>query len=135
MTSVLRETVRTIKRHHLERKLQAATGDQIKHANATLNWREFWHDKTELRSRPRHIQVGTNWTCNLKCNFCRLTLDSTQQLLKALPREELEISPAVLQQVLDLMPYPEMMTLTPLGEPMLYSKFGLLLEHHARLGS
>jgi MoaA/NifB/PqqE/SkfB family radical SAM enzyme len=135
MPSLLRQVVRSYKRQRLEARLQRATGEEVKRANADLNWREFWHHQTRLRSFPRIMQVGTNWTCNLKCNFCRLTLDSTQQVLKALPREDLEISPRVLEEVIRLMPYPELITLTPLGEPMLYSKFGLLLEKHASYGS
>lgn len=135
MTSSLRQVVRQYKRSRLESKLRSATGEQVKIANSDLNWREFWHGMTTLRSRPRFIQVGTNWTCNLRCNFCRLTLPTTQAAFKALPPRELEISDRVREAVMELMPYPEMMTLTPLGEPMLYSKFGLLLEHHRRIGS
>lgn len=135
MASALRELVRQYKRSRLEAKLRSATGEGVKIANAHLNWREFWHQRSELRSRPRLIQVGTNWTCNLRCNFCRLTLESTQKVFKALPPRELEISDRVYNEVLNLMGYPEMMTLTPLGEPMLYSKFGRLLERHRELGS
>jgi MoaA/NifB/PqqE/SkfB family radical SAM enzyme len=126
--------VRRFKRSRLESKLAAATGEDIKFANAELNWREYWHGMTALQSRPRFLQIGTNWTCNLRCNFCRLTLDSTQKVLKGKPPRELEISPRVLDNVLQLMPYAEMMNLTPLGEPMLYSKFGLILEKHRQLG-
>lgn len=133
--SALRQLVRQYKRHRLEQRLRVATGEEVKRANCDLNWREFWHQQTHLRSRPRLVQVGTNWTCNLKCNFCRLTMDSTQRALKARPPRELEISDKVYDAVIDLMPYPELLILTPLGEPMLYSKFGKILEHHARLGS
>ncbi|HNM46523.1 MAG TPA: hypothetical protein PKH51_05835, partial [Candidatus Sumerlaeota bacterium] len=135
MASALREIVRSYKRNRLEARVHQAKGEEIKRANADLNWREFWHKRVELRSRPRQVQVGTNWTCNLRCNFCRLTLESTQKIFKALPPRELEISDKVFQHVIDLMPYPEMMTLTPLGEPMLYSKFGRLLERHREIGS
>lgn len=135
MASVLRNLVRSYKRNKLENQLRQATGNQVKQANAELNWREFWHGQTELRSFPRQIQVGTNWTCNLRCNFCRLTLEETQKQFKALPPRELEISDHVFDTVCELMPYPEMMTLTPLGEPLLYSKFGRLLERHRELGS
>jgi MoaA/NifB/PqqE/SkfB family radical SAM enzyme len=135
MASVLRNLVRSYKRNKLENQLRQATGNQVKQANAELNWREFWHGQTELRSFPRQIQVGTNWTCNLRCNFCRLTLEETQKKFKALPPRELEISDHVFDTVCELMPYPEMMTLTPLGEPLLYSKFGRLLERHRELGS
>lgn len=135
MASMIREAVRAVKRARLEANVRHATGDDIKRANALLNWREFWHKRTTLKSRPRLMQIGTNWTCNLKCNFCRLTLDSTQAILKAKPPRELEISPKVFDAVMELMPYPEIITLTPLGEPMLYSKFGKILERHAQLGS
>ena len=135
MASALREAVRWMKRQRLEYQLDRAPGEAKKLANSELNWREFWHGRTHLYSRPRFVQVGTNWTCNLKCNFCRLTLEETQKTLKAKPKNELEISPRVLDHVLELMPYPEMITLTPLGEPLLYSKVGLVLEHHRRIGS
>jgi len=135
MPSAIREIGRKFKRDWMATRLHHAHGEEIKHANSVLNWREYWHDQTALRSRPRLVQVGTNWTCNLKCNFCRLTLDSTQKELKAKPPRELEISDRVREAVMELMPYPEIMTLTPLGEPLLYSKFGVLLEHHASLGS
>lgn len=133
--SSVRAAVRWGKRQHLAWRLQRARGEDVKWANSALNWREFWHKRTELQSYPRFVQVGTNWTCNLKCNFCRLTLPSTQYALKQLPKNELEISPVVLDAVLELMPRTEMITLTPLGEPLLYSKIGLVLERHRQLGS
>jgi MoaA/NifB/PqqE/SkfB family radical SAM enzyme len=133
--SMLREAARWGKRQHLAWKLDRASAEQSKFANAALNWTEFWHKQTRLLSSPRFIQVGTNWTCNLKCNFCRLTLNSTQQALKQLPKNELEISPTVLDSVLELMPKAEMITLTPLGEPLLYTKIGVILERHRQLGS
>ncbi len=135
MTSVLREAVRAVKRARLESDLRRATGEDVKLANSRLNWREYWHKRVELNSRPRLMQIGTNWTCNLKCNFCRLTLESTQKELKAKPPRELEISDRVFDTVMELMPYPETITLTPLGEPLLYSKFGRVLERHGQLGS
>lgn len=135
MASALREAVRFMKRQRLEARLRDSSGEGIKRANADLNWREFWHSRTELHSRPRLVQVGTNWTCNLRCNFCRLTLDSTQKVLKALPPRELEISERVFDNVMEILPYPETITLTPLGEPLLYSKFGRILERHAQVGS
>ncbi len=109
-------------------------GEEIKWANSALNWREFWQKRVRLDSYPRWVQIGTNWTCNLKCNFCRLTLESTQRQLRQLPKNELEISDRILEEVLDLLPYPEMITLTPLGEPLLYSKLGKILERHRELG-
>ena len=135
LATTARNAVRWGKRQRLIWSLDHAHGERVKMANAALNWREYWHKQTHLHSYPRHLQIGTNWTCNLKCNFCRLTMDSTQDQLKQLPKNELEISPAVLEAVLELMPYAEMMTLTPLGEPLLYSQIGRVLEHHRRLGS
>ncbi|MGF1573863.1 MAG: radical SAM/SPASM domain-containing protein [Sumerlaeia bacterium] len=135
MITTLRQKVRLYKRQALVKKLHTATGVEIKQANANLNWREYWHQQTTLQSKPRTMQIGTNWTCNLKCNFCLLTEESTQSRLKALPPRELQISDKVLQAVLELMPYPERISLTPLGEPVLYSKFGLFLERHAQAGS
>lgn len=133
--SSFRAALRWGKRQQLEWRLQRARGEDVKRANSELNWREFWHSRTHLSSYPRHVQVGTNWTCNLKCNFCRLTLDTTQQTLKQLPKNELEISPVVLDAVLEVLPRTEMLTLTPLGEPLLYSKVGRVLERHRELGS
>lgn len=135
MASMLREAVRSFKRRRLEQALEAATGPDVKGANAMLNWREYWHGRTTLTSRPRLVQVGTNWTCNLKCNFCRLTLPSTQRELKAKPPRELQISDRVFDEVMRILPYPELITLTPLGEPLLYSRFGEVLEAHRRANS
>jgi MoaA/NifB/PqqE/SkfB family radical SAM enzyme len=112
-----------------------ASGDRVKCYNSALNWREYWHKQQHLASYPRLVQIGTNWTCNLRCNFCRLTLPETQVSLKSKPKEDLEISSSVLNQVLELLPYPESVSLTPLGEPLLYSKFGRILERHRELGS
>jgi len=133
MNSTIRELGRLVKRQQLRWRLRLARGEEIKAANAALNWKEFWQGRTVLSSFPRHVQVGTNWTCNLKCNFCRLTQPETQQSLRQLPKNELEISERVLEEVLELLPYPEMITLTPLGEPLLYSKVGRLLERHREL--
>ncbi|MBX7246415.1 MAG: radical SAM protein [Candidatus Sumerlaeaceae bacterium] len=135
MPSVLREAARWGKRQHLRWRLDRASGERVKWANSDLNWREFWHKKTQLESYPRLLQVATNWTCNLKCNFCRLTLDETQDTLKQLPKNELEISPRVFETVMELMPFPETITLTPLGEPLLYTKLGRILERHREIGS
>lgn len=135
MRSTIRQIGRWVKREHLRWRAQLARGEAIKAANAALNWKEFWQERTRLASYPRHVQIGTNWTCNLKCNFCRLTLPETQQALRQLEKSELEISDQVLEEVLELLPYPEMITLTPLGEPLLYSKLGAILEKHRQIGS
>jgi len=130
----LREIGRWLKRQRLLWRIRVARGEEIKWANSALNWREFWQKRIRLDSYPRWVQIGTNWTCNLKCSFCRLTLESTQWQLRQLPKNELEISDRVLEEVLELLPYPEMITLTPLGEPLLYSKLGRILERHRELG-
>ncbi len=135
MNRTIRELGRWAKRQRLLWRMGVARGEGLKMANAALNWREFWQGRTKLASRPRHVQVGTNWTCNLKCNFCRLTQPETQQSLRQRPKSELEISDRVVDEVLELLPYPEMITLTPLGEPLLYSKLGRILERHRELGS
>jgi MoaA/NifB/PqqE/SkfB family radical SAM enzyme len=135
MNATIRELGRWARRQGLQWRLRTARGEEIKGANAGLNWREFWQGRTKLASRPRHVQIGTNWTCNLKCSFCRLTQPATQAALRQLPKDELEISERVLDEVLELLPYPEMITLTPLGEPLLYTKLGRILERHRELGS
>ena len=132
--SLVRRAGQWVKRERLAWRLRGARGEDVKRENAGLNWREFWQKRTRLKSFPRIIQVGTNWTCNLRCDFCRLTLESTQAQVRALPKSEREISPAVLDAVLELMPYPESLTLTPLGEPLLYSGLGRILERHRELG-
>lgn len=134
MPTPMREAVRWLKRRRLARRLELARGEEIKQRNADLNWREFWHGCTRLRSYPRHIQVGTNWTCNLRCTFCRLPHGDMREQVRSLPAEGREISAVVLDRVLDVMPYPEMLTLAPLGEPLLYSKLGRMLERHRELG-
>ncbi|MCX7624643.1 MAG: radical SAM protein [Candidatus Sumerlaeaceae bacterium] len=134
MNSTIRELGRLVKRQHLLWRMRVVETEHLKFANAALNWREFWQGRTRLASFPRHIQVGTNWTCNLKCDFCRLTQPETQQALRTLEKGQLEISERVLEEVLELLPYPEMITLTPLGEPLLYSKIGRILERHRELG-
>lgn len=135
MNGMVRQLGRWAKRQHLVWRMQLARGEELKRANAALNWREFWQGRTTLASRPRLVQVGTNWTCNLKCNFCRLTQPETQASLRQRPRNELEISERVLNEVLELLPYPELVTLTPLGEPLLYKNFGRILERHREVES
>lgn len=130
-----REAGRWIRRKGLEVRRSLAKGPEAHKANTALNWREFWQGRTQLASFPRHIQVGTNWTCNLKCTFCRLTQESTQEFLRPKPKEEKEISPRVYQTLLDILPYAETFQLTPLGEPFLWSRFKEFLELYAELGS
>lgn len=134
MNSTIRELGRFVKRQHLLWRMRVAPSEHLKFENAALNWREFWQGRTRLASFPRHVQVGTNWTCNLKCDFCRLTQPETQRAMRAREKKQLEINERVLDEVLALLPYPEMITLTPLGEPLLYSKLGRILERHRELG-
>lgn len=126
---------RALRRAILKRRLERAPDDRKKAWNSELNRREFWHGRTRLESYPRVIQVGTNWTCNLKCAFCRLTMPWTREAFHKKPAAELQLSPRTLEAVKRLLPYAEMMTLTPLGEPLMWSGLRELLEHHARLGS
>lgn len=129
-----REAARWARRKGMEIRRSLARGPARARANAQLNWREFWHGRLALRSFPRHVQVGTNWTCNLKCSFCRLTQEETQARLRPLPTQEREISPRVFEALLDLLPYAEFFQLTPLGEPLLWSRLPELLERYQALG-
>jgi len=131
---VWREAARWARRKHLEIRHALASGPARARANAALSWREFWHGCTRLHSRPRHIQVGTNWSCNLQCSFCRLTQDAERARIVALPREGREIGGAALRALLDLLPDAEVFQLTPLGEPLLWSGLPALLERHEALG-
>ncbi|MCL5269627.1 MAG: radical SAM protein [bacterium] len=130
-----RRQARALRRAALRRRLRAARGEDLKRLNAALNWREFWHGLTVLESRPRLVQVGTNWTCNLHCAFCRLTMPWTQAEMKKKSGRELTLSPRVEAVVERLLPTAELLTLTPLGEPLLWSGLKDLLALHARLGS
>lgn len=133
--SWLRGRARALRRAHLLRKMRSADPSEKKRWNTELNWREFWHGCTRLDSMPRQVQVGTNWTCNLKCSFCRLTMPWTRESMQKLAGEELRISARVEAAVERLLPYCEMLTLTPLGEPLLWSGLGSLLELHSKIGS
>jgi len=130
-----RDQARALRRAYVRSRRERAAAEQLKRWNSELNWREFWHGRLFLESYPRIIQVGTNWTCNLKCSFCRLTMDWTQAQLRRLPARELAISDRVQETVERLLPYAEMMVLTPLGEPLLWAGLKPLLELHARVGS
>lgn len=132
--SWLRTQARTLRRASIRRRRDGASGEDVKLWNGRLNWREFWHGRTALESFPRTVQVGTNWTCNLKCSFCRLTMPWTQDELKKLPGRALQISDHVEAVIERLLPHAEMMTLTPLGEPLMWRGFKDFLEIHRRLG-
>ncbi len=131
----LRTQARWLRRGYARSRLRLAGGEQIKRWNSELNWREFWHGQLQLESSPRLIQVGTNWTCNLKCSFCRLTMPWTREQLGRLPAGGLQLSPRVEAVVERLLPRAEMLTLTPLGEPLLWSGLKDLLELHRSAGS
>lgn len=133
--SPLRAGARWARRYALRTLRDRSTGEARKWRNSLLNDREFWHGRVRLESFPRVVQVGTNWTCNLKCSFCRLTMPWTQEDLKRRPGRELSISDKVAEIVEKLLPYAEMLTLTPLGEPLMWSGLDPLLELHGRLGS
>lgn len=133
--SWLRGRARALRRAYLLRRMRSAAPAEVKRWNTALNWREFWHGRTRLDSRPRQVQVGTNWTCNLKCSFCRLSQPWTRESLQKLAGEELRISARVEAAVERLLPYCEMLTLTPLGEPLLWPGLAHLLEVHAKIGS
>ena len=130
-----RHAARSARRALIRHRRDKAAGEERKRWNSQLNWREFWHGRTELESFPRVVQVGTNWTCNLKCSFCRLTMPWTQDQLKQLPGRQLQISDKVEAIVEKLLPYAEMMTLTPLGEPLMWRGLKDFLEIHQKLGS
>lgn len=123
---------RRLRRQVIEWKRTLAKGPARHRANSELNWREFWHGQTVLKSFPRKIQVGTNWTCNLKCTFCRLTQESTQERLRPMPMKEREISDRVYETLMGILPYVETFQLTPLGEPLLWSRLPEVLEFCAR---
>lgn len=133
--SWLRGQARRLRRAYLLKKMRSAAPGVVKRWNTELNWREFWHGCVRLDSMPRQVQVGTNWTCNLKCSFCRLTMPWTRESMQKLTGEELQISPRVEGAIEILLPYCEMLTLTPLGEPLLWSGLGNLLDLHAKIGS
>jgi len=103
--------------------------------NASLNNKEFWQGKTDLYSRPLHIQVCTNLTCNLKCVFCRRQIPEEKVRLKNTPRDKLHMSDEVLDRVLELMPYANIVNLAPYGEPLLFKKLNKILERHSETGS
>lgn len=102
--------------------------------NTELNWREIWHQCTRLESTPREIQIGTNWTCNLSCFFCRReTVD--KEKMQTLPRNELQIPDRVMEELAPVLPYAEVVTLTPLGEPLMYLGLDPFLEKYKATGA
>jgi MoaA/NifB/PqqE/SkfB family radical SAM enzyme len=132
MHPLIRESGRWVKRARL-RSLRRLSGDKIRY-NTLLNQREIWHGRTVLQSTPREIQVGTNWTCNLKCFFCRREIGDKERLA-ALPSDKLEIPAAAMERLMMALPYAEIFTLTPLGEPLMYSGLGEFLDRYRRAGA
>ncbi|OPZ15158.1 MAG: Cyclic pyranopterin monophosphate synthase 1 [candidate division BRC1 bacterium ADurb.BinA364] len=128
----IRETGRWAKRGWLRANRFFAADKAL--ANARLNQREIWHGRARLASFPREIQVGTNWTCNLRCFFCRRETTDRERLA-ALKPDQREIPEGVLERLLAILPYAEVFTLTPLGEPLLYSGLDRLLERCASAAS
>ena len=125
--SPLRQAARWVKRSRL-RFLRAISSDKA-HYNSLLNQREMWQGRARLDSFPREIQIGTNWTCNLRCFFCRRQHAEAGHL-SALKAQEREIPQIAMDRLLDIMPYIERFTLTPLGEPLLYSGLDHVLDRH-----
>jgi len=136
------------------RALRALSSDK-RRWNSELNWREFFHGRLRVHSHPRALYVGCTMACNLRCLFCMRTAELFRTRLEEVKqRMEREISPAapnpqftldraiatsrippaVLDQLLPLMPYVEVFDLTPFGENFLYPHFDRILETHRRLG-
>lgn len=113
--------------------ITATTPNRAKR-NSRLNWREFWQERTRLLSFPRHIQVGTNLTCNIRCIFCRRQHPDEQKRLSAIPPEQMEMSEHLVNKVLELAPYAEVVNLTPYGEPLLFSGLPDFLRRYSKLG-
>lgn len=122
------------KRSFLEMQMSLAPSSRKKFYNRKLNAREFWHGRTRLRSYPLFVQVGTNWTCNLHCPFCRREVEPYKEELKNLPPGRREISSIVLDKLVEILPYAIRFSLTPLGEPLMYSRLEYILEIHRKLG-
>ena len=92
----------------------------------------MWHGRLRLASFPRYVQVGTNWTCDLSCDFCRRQWDDRDRL-RALAPDQRELPESVLEALLRILPYAESFSLTPLGEPLLYSGLDRILDCHRAL--
>jgi MoaA/NifB/PqqE/SkfB family radical SAM enzyme len=125
---MIRDLGRWAKRARL-RALRAASGRRS-HYNSLLNQREIWHGRVRLDSFPREIQVGTNWSCNLRCYFCRRETEAERRRLSSLAPDQREIPEPAMERLMTAMPFAEIFTLTPLGEPLLYSGLDSLLERY-----
>ncbi|MCX7046124.1 MAG: radical SAM protein [Candidatus Sumerlaeota bacterium] len=141
---MIRNAGRWLKRASL-RALRACATDKARY-NTLLNQHEIWHERTRLDSSPRWIQVGTNWTCNLRCCFCRRQNPSTDLAGAASPRnaqtntqtgtsagdpENSRVIPRpVMERLLEILPFAEVFSLTPLGEPLMYPDLEWFLERY-----
>ena len=123
-----------VKRSWLKMRMDTAPLSRKKVSNERLNYKEFWQGRTRLISRPLHLQIGTNLTCNLKCVFCRRQVPEEIERLKAIPADKREISPQTLERIIDIMPYASIVNLTPYGEPLMYSGLEEMLERHRQMG-
>ena len=133
MVNSIRKFGRWGKRSYLRTRLALSGSAGKKYHNERLNWREFWHGRIRLNSYPLFIQLGTNWSCNLRCNFCRREIEPYKSQVRAIPSSEREISPAVLEAMKEILPYAISMNLTPLGEPLMYSGLDDILSIHGKL--
>lgn len=131
LPSPIREAGRWAKRSRL-RLLRSISPDKARY-NSLLNQREIWQGRSRLDSFPREIQVGTNWTCNLQCFFCRRQTFEVEHLA-SLKKEEREIPQEAMERLYAIMPYVEIFLLTPLGEPLMYSGLDRLLDRYRALG-
>ncbi|MCD6384936.1 radical SAM protein [Candidatus Sumerlaeota bacterium] len=133
MVSPIRKAGREAIRRWLYLRMVTARASGRAYRNSRLNWREFWQGRTRLLSYPRHIQVGTNLTCNLRCIFCRRQHPEEAKRLSAIPAEELEMSEGLINKVLQIAPYAEVVNLTPYGEPLLFSGLPEFLRRYSKL--
>ncbi len=128
--SSIRRAARWCIRYGLRGRLGLSSTRAKRFHNARLNWREFWHGQTLLHSLPLHLQVGTNLTCNLRCIFCRRQVPAEQERLANLLSTDRQMSWELVERIAQLIPYAEMVNLTPYGEPLLFSQLAELLERY-----
>ncbi len=134
MVSVVRKAGRDVKRYALLLRRSLATSRHKAAINTKLNWKEFWQGRTRLWSYPRHIQVGTNLTCNLQCIFCRRQHPEERKRLEAIPSGEKEMSLPVISKLLHIAPYAEIVNITPYGDPLVFTRLHDFLKKYQQLG-
>ncbi len=134
MHPTIRQTGRWVIRNGLWLRLALSRRQKRAYYNSRLNWREFWQERTQLLSYPRHIQVGTNLTCNLQCVFCRRQHPAESQRLNQIPPNQKEISQSLIIKLLQIAPYAEIVNVTPYGEPLLFSRLPDFLKRYQHLG-